>query len=152
MAWLLYSFAPVVVLPVFVVILSLVESDNPVSLKGIGGRGDFAFMGVALAVGAHALTRKPGFSLSNERGDPHSLGGMTMLVLLFSSGAWGVMAGQATLSGEPTHAMFNSCVGLLLLLAATVVSISVSVVDARLAASGQLQPLVINVRGEGVGG
>jgi hypothetical protein len=149
LSWCIYLFAPVVALPVFILVVSFMGNDHPVEFSTLGGRGEFAFMGVALAVAAYTSARKVAAVKPGRMGDPHALSGLTMLVLVFCSGAWGVIQGQVAVS-EPKNPTFNASVGIVLLGIAAFVSLLAAMVEARLSEPGAVVTVDLDAVNEGV--
>lgn len=130
-AWILYGFGPTVLIPIVVVGIVIKISGKSPSLSEMGGRGDFAFMAVALAAGSYATVRKSAALKPGNREDPNTLSGLTMLILVISAAIWGYLAGTVD-ANQKYSASFASGIGLILLAAAAAVSISVAIADARL--------------------
>jgi hypothetical protein len=128
---------PVVVWPVLIVIVCLHEAGKGVSIDTVGGRGDFAFMGVALAVTANATAVK---LAQHDPSNSKVLTRVTMLAILFCGGTWAAMTGSSG-NDEPKDPHFNSVVGLVLLGLTVIACISVAIVEAR--ASRPAGPLVV---------
>jgi hypothetical protein len=132
--WTLYAFGPTVFIPVLVVVLVIIIAGKSPSLPEMGGRGDFAFMAVALAAGAYATVRRSAALKPGNREDPHTLSGLTMLILVIAAAIWGYLAGSAD-AGQTYNPYFASIIGVILLGLATLVSVSVAIADARLMTS-----------------
>jgi hypothetical protein len=130
-AWILYGFGPTVLIPIIVVGIVIKISGKSPSLPEMGGRGDFAFMAVALAAGSYATVRKSAALKPGNRDDPNTLSGLTMIVLVISAAIWGYLAGTVD-ANQKYSTSFASSIGLVLLAVAAAVSISVAIADARL--------------------
>jgi hypothetical protein len=130
-AWFLYGFGPAVLIPVVVVALIVGTSGKDLTLSTMGGKGDFAFMAVALAAGAQATVRRSAALKPGDREDPNTLSGLTILTLVTASAIWGYLTGAVD-AKESYNVHFASITGLVLLGFASIVSISVAIADARL--------------------
>jgi hypothetical protein len=137
--WALFSFAPVVVVPLTIFAVSLLANDQSVGLQTLGGRGDFAFMGVALAATAQASVRR--FAPVPPDSTAHPIVGFVMVALLLSAGVWGMAAGQTLKvtsstdgvpTAEPEHALLFAVLGLIILGFCTLVAASAACLDPRL--------------------
>jgi hypothetical protein len=135
--WVLYGFGPTVLVPALLVVLVVGISRKSLSLSVMGGQGEFAFMAVALAAGAQATVRRSAALRPGGHEDPHTLSGLTMLILVLSSAVWGYLTGLVN-SNQPYSTRFASIAGLILLGIAALVSIAVAVADARLMKSATL--------------
>lgn len=130
-AWTLYGLGPIVLIPLIVVALVIKISGKDPTLEEMGGRGDFAFMAVALAAASYATIRKSAALKPGDREDPNTLSGLTLFILVVSAAIWGYLAGTVD-ANQRYSTSFASVIGLILLGVAAAVSISVAVADARL--------------------
>jgi hypothetical protein len=153
--WFLYGFGPTVLIPVVVILVTIKISGSDPSISEMGGRGDFAFMAVALAAGAHATVRR--FPMlqphkSNSPGDPndpHTLSGLTMLILIIAAAVWGVSAGLSDAHSKTYDIHFAAVVGIVVLCISAVISIAVAIADARL--TKKSSTLTVVAEGAGAG-